>query len=181
MANDRMVANPAPLGLAAFGITAFLQSSADANLWHGVAGAEVLGTALFLGGVISILVSVMEFLRGDAIGLTFFGTFGAFWLSSWYYNSEHLQAPGAAGVFCMVFAIAAFVFWMAVMKRSMHHNLFGFLLTLTLILEAYGNWGGGHSGALKTGGWIGILTALVALYMAAKALINEEYGRVLLP
>ena len=42
MANDRMVANPAPLGLAAFGITAFLQSSADANLWHGVAGAEVL-------------------------------------------------------------------------------------------------------------------------------------------
>ena len=177
-----MVANPAPLGLAAFGITTFLLSTSDANLWHGVGGAAVLGTALFYGGIVSLLVSIMEFLRGDAIGATFFGTFGAFWLSLWYYNSNpSAQVAGAGGVFLMSFAFAAFVFWMAVMKRSMHHNLFGFLLTLTLAIEAYGNWAGGHSGAVKTGGWIGILTSLVALYMAAKALINEEYGRDLLP
>ena len=34
MDNGRTLANAAPLGLAAFGITAFLASSGDANLWH---------------------------------------------------------------------------------------------------------------------------------------------------
>ena len=67
------------------------------------------------------------------------------------------------------------------MKRSIQHNLFGALLTITLILLSYGNWAGGHSGAVKTGGWFGLATALVALYMGAKALINEEYGSALLP
>ena len=80
----------------------------------------------------------------------------------------------------MCFAVSSFVFWMAVMKRSIHHNLFGFLLTLTLIFLSYGNWAGGHSGALKTGGWLGMITAIVALYIGAKQLINEEYGRDLL-
>ncbi len=176
-----MVANPAPLGLAAFGITAFLQSTTDANLWHGVGGAALLGTALFFGGVVSILVCVMEFLRGDAIGVAFFGTFGAFWLSLWYYNYFHMQATGAGGVLIMGFAAAAFVFWMAVMKRSIVHNAFGFFLTVTLLIQTYGNWAGGHSGAVKTAGWFGIITALIALYMAARALINEEYGREILP
>ena len=67
------------------------------------------------------------------------------------------------------------------MKRSLHHNIFGALLTITLILLSYGNWAGGHSGAVKTGGWFGLATALVALYMGAKALINEEYMKEILP
>jgi succinate-acetate transporter protein len=182
MANDRMVANPAPLGLAAFGITTFLLSSANAGLWHGVGGVAVMGTALFYGGIVGLVVSIMEFIRGDAIGATFFGSFGAFWLSLWYWMSHpSIQAPGSLGVFIMCFAFGAFVFWMAVMKRSMHHNLFGFLLTLTLIFLAYGDWAGGHSGAVKTGGWLGMITAVIALYMSAKALINEEYMREILP
>jgi len=181
MENGRTMANPAPLGLAAFGITFFLVSSADANLWNGAGSAVFLGLALFYGGIVSILVSIMEFLRGDAIGVAFFGTFGAFWLAIWYDTSSQQQPPGLDGVFFMVFAAAAFIFWMAVMKRSMLHNLFGLLLTLTLIMETYGSWGGGHDGATKTAGWFGILASLVALYMAAKALINEEHGKVILP
>ena len=182
MANDRMVANPAPLGLAAFGITTFLLSSSNAGLWHNAGGSAVMGTALFYGGVVGLLACIMEFLRGDSIGATFFGSFGAFWLSLWYYMSNpSAQAAGALGVLIMTFAVGAFVFWMAVMKRSMQHNLFGFLLTLTLIFLSYGNCAGGHSGSVKTGGWLGIATAVLALYMAAKALINEEYGRDLLP
>jgi succinate-acetate transporter protein len=81
----------------------------------------------------------------------------------------------------MSFAVAAFIFWMAVMGRSLLHNLFGFFVTLTLAVQAYGNWGSGNLNAIKIAGWIGILTALVALYMAAKALINDEYEKVILP
>jgi succinate-acetate transporter protein len=182
MASNHMVANPAPLGFAAFGITNFLLSSQNAGLWHNAGGSAMIGTALAFGGAIGLLVSIMEFLRGDAIGATFFGSFGAFWLSLFYFVTHPAtQAPGALGVLILGFAVANFIFWMAVMKRSIQHNLFGALLTITLILLSYGNWAGGHSGAVKTGGWFGLATALVALYMGAKALINEEYGSALLP
>ena len=182
MENGRTMANPAPLGLVAFGVTLFLASSADANLWNGAGGPPVLATALVFGGIISILVSIMEFVRGDAIGVAFFGTFGAFWLSIWYFSSSQQQSAGVGGVFLMSFAAAAFIFWMAVMKRSLFHNLFGLLLTLTLIMETYGSWSAGSpSWATKAGGWFGIFASLVALYMAAKALINEEHGKVILP
>ena len=181
MENGRTMANPAPLGLAAFGITAFLVSSADANLWHQAGYGAFVVVALFYGGIVSILVSIMEFFRGDSIGVAFFGTFGAFWLANWYNGTSKPNPEILPGVFFMCFAAAAFIFWMAVMKRSMLHNLFGLLLTLTLILVTIGNWGGGHAGVVKAGGWMGMLASLVALYMAAKALINEEHGKVLLP
>lgn len=181
MANGRTMANPAPLGLAAFGITLFLASSSDANLWNRAGGAPVLSMALIFGGIVCILVSILEFVRGDAIGLVFFGTFGAFWLTIWYYSSSQAQPIGIGGPFFMSFAVAAFIFWMAVMGRSMLHNLFGFFVTLTLGVQAYGNWGSGNLNAIKIAGWIGILTALIALYMAAKALINDENERVILP
>ena len=183
MENGRTLANPAPLGLAAFGITAFLVTSGDANLFNQAGYAAFMPLALYYGGIVSILVSIMEFFRGDAIGVAFFGTFGAFWLALWYLNShpQEQESNGTFGVFFLGFAAAAFIFWMAVMKRSMFHNLFGLLLTLTFIMVTIGSWGGGHASVVKAGGWIGILTSLVALYMAAKALINEEHGKVLLP
>ena len=181
MENGRTMANPAPLGLAAFGITTFLISTGFANFWHEDFLPAFMVVALFYGGIVSILVSIMEFFRGDSIGVAFFGTFGAFWLAIWYENTIPHESKGLPGVFFMCFAAAAFIFWMAVMKRSMLHNLFGFLVTLTIATEAYGIWGGGHSGAIKIAGWFGILTALVALYMAAKALIDEEHGKVVLP
>ena len=181
MENGRTFANPAPLGLAAFGVTTFLVSSGDANLFSQAGYVAFMPLALFYGGIVSILVSIMEFFRGDAIGVAFFGTFGAFWLATWYLNSHPQESKGTPGVFFLGFAAAAFIFWMAVMKRSMFHNLFGLLLTLTFIMVTIGSWGGGHASVVKAGGWIGILTSLVALYMAAKALINEEHGKVLLP
>ena len=181
MENGRTFANPAPLGLAAFGVTAFLVASGEANLFNQPFYEAFLPVALFYGGIVSILVCIMEFFRGDAIGVAFFGTFGAFWLALWYLNSHPQESKHLPGVFFLGFAGVAFIFWMAVMKRSMFHNLFGLLLTLTFITQTYSNWGRGHEGAIKVEGWFGILASLVALYMAAKALINEEHGKVLLP
>jgi len=177
-----MVANPAPLGLAAFGVTTFLLSSSNANLWHGVGGASFIGMALFYGGAMEILAAIMEFLRGDTLGATVFGSFGAFYMAMWYTMTHPaLQVAGSLGVEIMVFAVATFVIWIAAMKRSMHLNLLFFLLTLTFAFLAYGNWAGGHSGAVKTGGWLGLAASIVAVYMAARVLINDEYERELLP
>ncbi len=182
MANDR-IANPAPLGFAAFGITAFLLSSSNAGLWHGLGGVALVGTALFYGGIVELLVAVIEFIRGDSLGATVFASFGAFWLSAWYWmsNPELRAQQGSLGVFLLPWAATAFVIWIAAMKRSVHHNLFFFILTVSLIFLTYGNWAGGHSGAVKTGGWLGLIASVIAVYIAAKVLINEAFEKELLP
>ncbi|HEY4898381.1 MAG TPA: hypothetical protein VIH79_01530, partial [Candidatus Nanopelagicaceae bacterium] len=60
-------------------------------------------------------------------------------------------------------------------------NLLFLVLTITLAFLTYGNWGGGHSGAVKIGGWTGIATGAIALYIVAKTLINDSWGREVLP
>lgn len=182
MAIDHKVADPAPLGLAAFGLTTIMLSSANAGLWHSVGGAAVVGTALFYGGLTQLLAGMWEFMRGNTFGATAFSTFGAFWLSVWFWITHPaLQVAGSLGVFLMCFGIITFILWIAAIKHSMHLNLLFLALTLTFIFLSYGNWAGGHSGAVKTGGWLGLLTAAIALYTAAKTLVNDSWGREVLP
>ena len=117
---------------------------------------------------------------GDPLPLGL-AAFGAFWTSVWYWiTNPAVQAKGSLGIFLGVFAIASLVMWVVAMKLGPHFNLLFCLLTLTLIVLSYGNWGGGHSGAVKFAGWAGILTSLVAIYIAAKMLINDAYGKTVL-
>ena len=69
MANTN-IANPAPLGLAAFGVTTILLSSANAGLWGAVGAGAAVPTALFYGGLTQLLAGMWEFMRGSTFGAT---------------------------------------------------------------------------------------------------------------
>ncbi len=181
MANTQ-IANPAPLGLAAFGLTTIMLSSANAGLWGGAGLGAAVATALFYGGITQLLAGMWEFMRGSTFGATAFSSFGAFWLVLWYGITSKSFGPGSLGVFLMCFGVATFVLWVAAIKIDIHHNLLFLALTITFAFLAYGNWGAmGHSGAVKAGGWAGLVTAVIALYIAAKTLINDSWNRVILP
>jgi succinate-acetate transporter protein len=181
MANTN-IADPAPLGLAAFGLTTIMLSSANAGLWHGAGAGAAIAAALFYGGLTQLLAGMWEFMRGNTFGATAFSSFGAFWLAVWYGITQKSFGPGSVGVFMLCFAIATFVLWLAAIKHNMHLNLLFLALFITFVFLAYGNWGAmGHSGAVKVGGWTGLVTAAIALYIAAKTLINESWGRTVLP
>ena len=47
---DEKVADPGPLGLAAFAMTTFCLSSANANIWQGAGLVPALALAFFYGG-----------------------------------------------------------------------------------------------------------------------------------
>ena len=83
MANTNY-ADTAPLGLAAFGLTTIMLSSANAGLWHGAGAGAAIPTALFYGGLTQLLAGMWEFMRGNTFGATAFSSFGAFWLTVWY-------------------------------------------------------------------------------------------------
>src|SRR5881398_1578340 len=76
-------ADPGPLGLAAFALTTFVLSFANAGLIPG-AGAAVLGLALFYGGLGQIIAGIWEFANKNTFGGTAFCSYGAFWLAFWY-------------------------------------------------------------------------------------------------
>ena len=152
------IADPVPLGLAAFGVTLMMLSSANAGLWNGAGGAAVVR-------------------RHPS------GTDGsAFWLSVWYWlTTPAVQAKGSLGVFLLMFTIASFVMWICAIKLGTQLNALFFLLFVTLVLLTLGNWDAGNANMVKTGGYAGMLTAALALYLVAKSMINDVWGRKVLP
>ena len=77
------IADPAPLGLAAFGITLMVFSMFQAGLLARSGLPIVLGLALAYGGIAQLLAGMWEFRRGNTFGAVVFGSYGAYWLSYW--------------------------------------------------------------------------------------------------
>jgi uncharacterized protein len=71
------VADPAPLGLAAFALTTFMLSGHNAGFIPDIAW---VGLALFYGGMIQLLAGMWEFRNKNVFGATAFSTYGGFWL-----------------------------------------------------------------------------------------------------
>ena len=74
------IADPAPLGLAAFALTTFLLSAANAGWMTKATGSAWLGYALAYGGVVQLLAGMWEFRNKNVFGATAFGSYGGFWL-----------------------------------------------------------------------------------------------------
>ena len=74
------IADPAPLGLAAFATTTFLLSAANANWMGAASGAAFLGYAFAYGGFIQLLAGMWEFRNRNVFGATAFSTYGGFWI-----------------------------------------------------------------------------------------------------
>src|SRR5213080_3623366 len=72
------VADPAPLGLAAFALTTFMLSGHNATF---IPDVLWIGLALFYGGIAQLLAGMWEFRNRNVFGATAISTYGGFWLS----------------------------------------------------------------------------------------------------
>src|SRR6266446_1337722 len=73
-------ADPAPLGLAAFALTTFLLSAANAKWMNSATGDAWLGYAFAYGGLGQLLAGMWEFRNRNVFGATAFSTYGGFWI-----------------------------------------------------------------------------------------------------
>src|SRR4051794_41584944 len=87
------IADPAPLGLAAFALTTFLLSAKNAHWTHGT--DAWLGYAFAYGGLVQLLAGMWEFRNRNVFGATAFSTYGGFWIGLGLYVL--LVAPHAKG------------------------------------------------------------------------------------
>jgi succinate-acetate transporter protein len=179
------IADPAPLGLAAFALTTFVLSSVNAGLLPAAVEGVVFGLALFYGGIVQVFAGLWEFTKGNTFGATAFCSYGAFWMSFWYLvvHVDLKEAGPAAttGVGFFLLGWTIFTVYMTIGAWRTTSALFVVfvLLSLTFLALTLGHLGGG-AGLNLIGGWLGLLTAAGAWYCAAAAVINATWGRVVL-
>lgn len=177
------VADPGPLGLAAFALTTFLLSLANAGILKGTGPNIVIPVALFYGGAAQIVAGIFEYFNRNTFGATAFMSYGAFWMAF----AGIFVLPGVATALgpnsVGFFLLAWTIFTLYMMLGSFKLNaalttvfVLLFLAFLTLTIGAFGS-----SGFTTIGGYIGILTALAAWYTSAAGILNSVSGKVTLP
>ena len=194
MADDRNVislppvADPAPLGLAAFALTTFLLSAQNATWTDGP--DAWLGFALAYGGLIQLLAGMWEFRNRNVFGATAFSTYGGFWigLGLWALlvapnitgSTAELETLSDLGWILLAFAI--FNTYMMLWATAVTPAVFLVFLTLeaTEIILAIGFFTA-NTTTIKIGGYVGIVTAAVAWYTSAAGVINGIAGRHVVP
>ncbi|WP_412078464.1 acetate uptake transporter [Streptomyces xanthophaeus] len=181
------VANPGPLGLAAFALTTFVLSLFNSGLIENAAlSAVVLPLALFYGGLAQFVAGVLEFRRGNTFGTTAFVSYGAFWMSFAGYVKFVVptlpadQAHIATGWFLVAWFVFTAYMSVAAMKLDLAHRLLFAVLALTFLFLALGDLSQvtalGH-----VGGWLGLLCAGIAWYISFAVVTEETWGRKVLP
>jgi len=172
------IADPGPLGLAAFALTTFVLSFTNTGLFK--AEPVVFGLALAYGGVAQILAGMWEFKKGNTFGATAFTSYGAFWVSFWYLTG-HTDLSGVANADDVahgvgLFLLAWFIFTAYMFVASLNTNpkliaVFG-LLTVTFALLALADLTT-TEGLTKVGGWFGVATALVAWFTSFSGVVES--------
>jgi uncharacterized protein len=178
------IANPAALGLAGFGLTTFVLSTHNAG-W--APDLTWVGLAFFYGGLAQFCAGMWEFKTGNTFGATAFSSYGAFWLALATFVMLVLfgKVPAAdvlkdQGWFVLSFAI--FNTYMLVWSSRVNMSVFLVFLTLeiTEILLFLGAFSG-NTGLVTLGGYVGVITAIVAWYASAAVVANSMRATRILP
>jgi succinate-acetate transporter protein len=198
------IADPAPLGLAAFALTTFLLSAKNANWMGSATGAAFLGYAFAYGGLGQLLAGMWEFRNRNVFGAVAFSTYGGFWIGVgiWYQlvavpalTAAKTPVELAATVRAInhdqawiLLAFAIFNTYMLILSTQVNMAVFLVFLTLeiTEIILFIGFFAAGSAvkptGLIIFGGYVGLVTSLVAWYTSA-ALVSRGMagGKILLP
>jgi len=195
------LADPAPLGLAGFGLTTLILSVVNAG-WFGNAAivpltGSTLSMAVAFGGLGQFLAGLWAFRRGNTFAGTAFCSYGAFWFSFFllvqlYLGGIITGAPNAwlgwVGLYLLAWGIFTAYMTIASLGAAKMVTTVFVLLTLTFVVLALGwftgnvkTFGASADGLINLGGYLGLLTAIAALYTSFADVVNATWHRVVLP
>lgn len=179
-----ILANPAPLGLMGFGMTTVLLSIHNAGFF--TIGTMILAMGIFYGGIAQIIAGILEFRKGNTFGVTAFTSYGLFWLSLVFLLIlpslvPGFKAPGDIAMGVYLFMWGLFTFWMFLSTLNKNRALQFVFISLAILfwLLALGHFVDPIFTTI--GGYEGIICGLSAIYLAMAEVMNETYGRTILP
>jgi succinate-acetate transporter protein len=178
-------ANPAPLGLLGFGMTTVLLNCHNAGFF--TLNAMILAMGIFYGGIGQIIAGIQEWKKNNTFGATAFTSYGLFWLSLAALvllpKSPSAAAPAdatAMGVYLAIWGVFTFGMFIGTLRLSRALQFIFATLTILFFLLAVGECSG-RVGITTFAGYEGIVCGLSAMYAGLAQVINELYGRIVLP
>jgi len=176
--------NPAPLGLMGFGMTTVLLNLHNAGLF--ALGSMILSMGIFYGGLAQVIAGIMEFRKGNTFGTVAFISYGFFWITlvgllvmprlGWADASSAVSM----GYFLFMWGLFTFLMFFGTLKKNRALQFIFGSLTILFFMLSVADFTG--STIIKTiAGYEGIICGLSAVYLAAAEVLNEAYGREVLP
>jgi succinate-acetate transporter protein len=176
-------ANPGVLGLLGYGMSTVLLSLANSGIIP--LDGMIIAMAFFFGGAAQTLVATMAFRLGDTFGVVAFGGYSFLWLSFGLINFGAVREwwavdSGAIGWYLIMWMIFT-IFLM--ISSAVAPKILTIILFFTVILLGSLGIGAltGNAALSLFGGYEGILTGALAMYMAFASLLNEMWGKTVLP
>lgn len=177
--------SPAPLGLSAFAMTTTALALFILGVLPTASASVVVPLALAYGGIIQVIVGWWEAKTGNTFGFVAFSSYGAFWLYVAFLKifiavgliSVDLVAQGTVLV---LWGFFTFYMWVASLKLNLVTNLIFLLLWVAFVVLGVGDITG-MPVIQVTGGVVALLTAFAAWYGALAIVINDTFGRTVLP
>ena len=177
-------ANPAPLGLLGFGMTTVLLNLHNSGMYP--LDTMILGMGIFYGGLAQIFAGIMEWKKKNTFGLTAFTSYGCFWLTLVAlivlprFGLGEAPTKGAMAAYLFIWGLFTAVMFIGTLKLN-HALQFVFgSLTVLFWLLALGDVTG-NAAITKVAGFEGIICGLSAIYTGLAQVLNEVYGKAVLP
>ena len=178
------IANPAPLGLLAFGLTTVLLNLHNAGIFE--MNSMILAMGIFYGGIAQIIAGILEGKKNNTFGLVAFVSYGSFWLTlvALIVMPKMGWVPPASETamvaYLVMWGIFTALLFLGTLRISRSLQFIFATLTILYFLLALGDYSGNTF--LKTfTGYEGIICGGSAIYAGAGALLNEMYGREVFP
>jgi len=178
--------DPGPIALAAFASSTLILSAVNAQFVNKSALQAVIASAWIMGGLVQFIVGVYSLTAGRLFAAVAFMSYGGFWLSFAVYETFYLSKVAAAehghatAWFLAPWLIFTLFLWIASFKTNVAFVIGLGLLLVTIATLVLGQ-ARTSEGWIKTGGWLGLILALEIFYVAAAELINQMFGRHVLP
>ncbi|PKK82697.1 MAG: hypothetical protein CVT49_12215 [candidate division Zixibacteria bacterium HGW-Zixibacteria-1] len=177
-------ANPAPLGLLGFGMTTVLLNLHNAGFFG--LDTMILGMGIFYGGIAQIIAGVMEWKKKNTFGTTAFTSYGLFWLTlvallvlpkmGWGDG----PTKGAMAAYLFIWGFFTCCMFIGTLKLNRALQFVFATLTILFWLLALGD-ATGNASITRLAGFEGIICGLSAFYTAIAQVLNEVYGKTVLP
>jgi len=177
--------NPAPLGLLGFGMTTVLLNLHNAGFYE--LNAMILAMGICYGGIAQVIAGMMEWRKGNTFATTAFISYGLFWLSLVAMIVMTKLGWGAASndkamaAYLFMWGLFTLVMFVGTLRLNRALQFVFASLALLFFLLAYGDFANASAGFKHFTGYEGIVCGFSAIYTGLAQVLNELYGKVILP
>jgi hypothetical protein len=178
-------ANPAPVGLFGFGMTTVMLNLHNAGFFK--LNAMILAMGICYGGVAQVIAGVMEWKKNNTFGTTAFISYGFFWLSLVVLillkkpYPELATDETAMAAYLAIWGLFTFGLFIGTFRLNVALQVVFGSLTLLFALLAIGDFWEVSAAFKHFTGFEGIFCGLSAFYAGIAQVLNEVYGRTILP